>query len=63
MKKIDERETRNVNTKNKKKTKTKRTSGVKSYSESNKDKWFCCAFNLGFLQLICKTSLIFNSNL
>ena len=38
MKKIDERETRNVNTKNKKKTKTKRTSGDKSYSESNKDK-------------------------
>ena len=26
-------------------------------------KWFCCAFNLGFLQLICKASLIFKSNL
>ena len=25
--------------------------------------WFCCAFKLGFLQLICKTSLIINSNL
>ena len=27
------------------------------------DKWFCCAFKLGFLQLICKASLIFKSNL
>ena len=26
-------------------------------------KWFCCAFKLGFLQLICKASLIFKSNL
>ena len=25
--------------------------------------WFCCAFKLGFLQLICKASLIFKSNL
>ena len=28
-----------------------------------RDKWFCCAFKLGFLQLICKTSLIFKANL
>ena len=27
------------------------------------DKWFCCAFKLGFLQLICKASLVFKSNL
>ena len=26
-------------------------------------KWFCYAFNLGFLQLICKASLMFKSNL
>ena len=26
-------------------------------------KWFCCAINVGFLQLICKTPLIFKSNL
>ena len=26
-------------------------------------KWFCCAFKLGFLQLLCKASLTFKSNL
>ena len=26
-------------------------------------KWFCCAFNLGFVHLIYKASLIFKSNL
>ena len=26
-------------------------------------KWFCWALRLGFLQLICKGSLIFKSNL
>ena len=26
-------------------------------------KWFCCAFKLGFLQSVCKASLILNSNL
>ena len=26
-------------------------------------KWFCCAFKLDFLQLICKGSSIFKSNL
>ena len=26
------------------------------------DEWFCCAFKLGFLQLLCKTSLIFTSD-
>ena len=34
-----------------------------SYSESVRAKWFCCAFKLGFLQLICKAFLIFKSNL
>ena len=37
--------------------------GAASYSESVRAKWFCCAFKLGFLQLICKASLIFKSNL
>ena len=26
-------------------------------------KWFCCTFKVGFLQLICKDSLVFKSNL
>ena len=26
-------------------------------------KWFCCAFKVGFLQLICKAALIFQLNL
>ena len=33
-----------------------------SYSGKVRAKWFCCAFKLGFLQLLCKTSLIFKSN-
>ena len=37
--------------------------GGRSYSERVRAKWFCCAFKLGFLQLICKASLIFKSNL
>ena len=51
MKIIDERQTQ-------KKQRQKR-----SYSERVRAKWFCCAFKLGFLQLICKASLIFMSNL
>ena len=57
MKIIDERETQ------KKKTKTEKNKGDKSYSERVRAKWFCCAFKLGFFQLICKASLIFKSNL
>ena len=34
-----------------------------SYSEKVRAKWFCCAFNLVFLQLTCKACLIFKSNL
>ena len=34
-----------------------------SYSESVRAKWFCSAFTLGPVQLICKASLIFKSNL
>ena len=47
----------------KKKTKTEKNKGDKSYSERVRAKWFCCAFKLGFLQLICKASLIFKPNL
>ena len=46
-----------------KQTKTERTKGNRSYSERVRAKWFCCAFKLGFLQLICKASLIFKLNL
>ena len=56
MKIIDERERQ----KNKDR---KKQMGDASYSESVRAKWFCCAFKLGFLQLICKASLIFKSNL
>ena len=63
MKTIDKRETQ---------TKTKKTKTEKnqvggwvnrSYSEMVRAKLFCCVFKLGFLQLICKSSLIFKSNL
>ena len=57
MKIIDEREMQ------KKKTKTEKNKADKSYSERVRSKWFCCAFKLGFLQLICTASLIFKSNL
>ena len=40
-----------------------RIRGDKSYSERVQIKWLCCTFKLGFLQLICKVSLIFKSNL
>ena len=49
--------------KRRKKTKTKKNKGDKSYSERVRAKWVCYAFKLGFLQLICKVSLIFKSNL
>ena len=41
--------------------KEKRKNG--RYSKRVRDKWFCWAFKLGFLQLICKASLIFKPNL
>ena len=56
---IDEREMQKQN-----KTKqNNRTRGEENYSEKVRDKWFCLAFKLGFLQLICKASLILKSNL
>ena len=61
MKTTDERE-RQKTTKEKQ-TKTETSKGNRSYSERVRAKWFCWAFKLGFLQLICKASLIFKSNL
>ena len=61
METIDEREMQK--TTKEKQTKTERSNGKRSYSESVRAKWFCCAFKLDFLQLICKASLIFKSNL
>ena len=51
--------------KKKKKQRQKRTrgGGDRSYSERVRANLFCCAFKLGFLQLICKAPLIFKSNL
>ena len=46
-----------------KQTKAERCKGNISCSERLSAKWFCCALKLGFLQLICQASLIFNSNL
>ena len=62
----DERETQKNKTKQNKiknKGRQKRARGDRSYSERVRAKWFCCAFKLGLLQLICKTSIIFKSNL
>ena len=61
MKKIDERKMKE--TTKEKQTKTERWKENKSYSEWERAKWFCCVFKLDFLQLICKASLIFKSNL
>ena len=58
MKAIDENE---MQKNSKRKTKTERSKGSRSYSERVRAKWFCCAFDF-VLQLICKTSLIFMSN-
>ena len=61
MKTIDEREMQE--TTKEKQTKAERSKGNRSYSERVRAKWFCCALKLGFLQLICKASLILKSNL
>ena len=50
-------------TTNEKQIKTERSKGNRRYSEMVRAKWFCCAFKLGFLQLICEASLMFKSNL
>ena len=43
------------------KQRQERARGDRSYSERVRAKLFCCAFKLGFLQLICKAFLIFQS--
>ena len=45
------------------KTKTEKNKGGRTYSERVRAKLFFCAFKLGFLQLKCKASLTFKSNL
>ena len=54
MKTIDDREMQNPT--KEKQTKTERTKGNRSYSERVRAKLFYCAFDLDFLQLICKAS-------
>ena len=61
MKAIDERQMQKITKENQ--PKTERNKGNRSYNERVRAKWFCWAFKLGFLQLICKASLIFKSNL
>ena len=61
MKIINERETQNYKKKNK--SKDRKGQGDGSYIQMVRAKWFCCAFKCGFLQLICKASSIFKSNL
>ena len=55
MKVIDENQTQ-------KKQNIKGHRSDASSSGSVRAKCFCCAFKLGFLELICKASLIFKSN-
>ena len=58
MKLMNEREMQQKKNKDRKEQK-----GDTSCSKSVRSKWFCCVFKLGFLQLICKASLFFKSNL
>ena len=61
MKTIDEKEMQK--TTKEKQTKSERSTRNRSYSERVRAKLFCCAFKLGFLQLIYNSSSIFKSNL
>ena len=65
MKIINERErqTTKIVRRDGRKKERKEERGGASYTKSVRAKWFCCAFNLGFLQLMCQASLIFKSNL
>ena len=62
MKIIDERKMQKNNKKHTHTHTQRQKRGDRSYSERVRTKSFCCAFKLGFLQLIYKASLIFNSN-
>ena len=57
IKTINEREMQKIT--KEKQIKTERSKGNRRVQA----KWFCCTFKLGFLQLICKASLIFKLNL
>ena len=61
---INVRDNENNRRKRKAKKKDRKTqrSGAR-YSESVRARWFCCAFKLGFVQLICKAFLIFKLSL
>ena len=61
MKTIHEREMQE--TTKEKQINAERIKGNRSYTERVRAKLFCCAFTLGFFQLICKASFIFKSNL
>ena len=54
---------KNFKKQQKSKQRQKRAGRNRRYSERVRAKWFCCAFKLGFLQLIGKPFLIFKSNL
>ena len=62
MKTIDQREMQKKQT-NKQTNKDRLEQGDRSYSERERAKWSSCEFQLGFLQLICKASLIFKLSL
>ena len=51
------------NGKNKKTKARKKKRGDGSFGESVRAKWICYVFKLSFIQLMCKASLIFKSNL
>ena len=49
--------------KQQKQTEIEKSQGDRSYDEWVRATWLCCAFKLGFLQLMYKASLIFKWNL
>ena len=57
MRIIDQRETQKIN------KQSRKTTRGQIFSERVRAKWFCCAIKLGFPQLICKASLIFQSHM
>ena len=59
----EERWKRNAKKQQQQQSKDKKEQGGGSYSKRLRAKLFCWAFKLGFLQLICKSSLTFKSNL
>ena len=62
MKEKRQKKTKKKQQQKKPKKDRKEQGGNGNYSERVRTKWFCCAFKLDLLQVICKTSLIFKSN-